>query len=594
MKRAFYLFLCCQFIGLPAAFSTTIVPFPHLGELARHSEAVVVVKAMHHTQAISGRSTFKEGHFTIEAVIKEPVSASEQIAVRPYSHKTGNRTVHIAGDFQPELGRTYLLFLDRVQDVWKSGTLSYYVLEEKTMGLERFWVPVETALTVAVAPRADGTTPEPLGVYRREELIRLLRDFLETPNRVWDAGSARTALELRDFVSERAVPEGCDFTLSSGGLTRWFNDAVQVYYEPTNAPGNAGSILSGAVDALNNNYLGIDPEAMGSLIYPNTCSGGSAANFDFSDYLFANINGGISALVMFEDPCNEIPDLTIDAGVCAGPLAMGGSFEYTPTVTYDGLEWQQAGEGFVFFNENVTTCNNVDMVQLLTHELTHVYRMDHLDPVSYPGQNMNEICCNPVGSKDIQCMNYAYLSPLPVELVRFEAEKWRNSQARLTWATASEKNNDYFFVERSADGARFERVATLKGKNAAEGARYEWIDERPFRDQNYYRLNQVDFDGSRQNHGIRSVRIGDARGGIEVFPNPLTDGTVKIITAFETAYEGLIEIADVSGRILERRAVQLDKGDQIAEISVPALPPGVYWLRLNNGLHTAVQKFIKP
>jgi Secretion system C-terminal sorting domain len=593
VKKASLSLLLFLFFGFKTAHATTIVPFLHLGELAQNSDAVLVLNAREQTASKKDAFVYADFKFDVERAIKGPFSPGDAVVVRPFSNKGLEISTYIHGDFRPQAGKTYLLFLNRHHDHWKVGTMSYYALEEKTLGDERYWVPVDAALTFRRAPRPDGQTAEPLGVYRRSELLSILDAYVQKPEAGWDVSAARTAFVTKDFVRERSIPTGCDFTLGTG-VARWFNDAVNIYYDPADAVTDAATLVSAAVNTLSSNYPGIAPFYAGSLSYTNLCTGGTAVSDALRLFLLGT-NSGQSTLVMFNDPCNEIANLTVNpSGNCFGTLAFGGSWAYTPTALYDGQQWQRSGQGFVVLNENVTTCNNVNVNQLLTHELTHMYSMGHLDAGDYPGQNMNPLCCNPIGAKDIVCMNHTYLSPLPVELTRFDAEKWRDRQARLRWATASEKNNDHFFVERSVDGLRFERVALVKGKNTAEGAQYEWIDARPFPGQNYYRLHQVDFDGSAHNCGIRAVRIGDARSGLEVYPNPLTADVVKMITAFETAYEGQIEIADASGRLLERRAVQLERGDQITEISVPALPPGVYWLRLNNGLNTAVQKFVKP
>jgi Secretion system C-terminal sorting domain len=593
MKNTLLPLLLFLLLGIKTSLATTIVPYLHLGELAQNSDAVLVVKAKEQLTSGYGAMVFADFKFEVERAVKGAFSPGNVVVVRPYSYRASEIEVHIHGDFQPQADKTYLLFLNRMNDHWKVGTLAFYVLEEKRLGDDVYWAPVDEALTVRQALRPDGQTAESLGVYRRAELLSALRSYLQKPEAGWDISAARTAFSPRDFVEERALPAGCDFSFGTD-IGRWFNDAVNIYYDPVDAPSDAASIVSGAVTTLGDSYTGIAPAYSGILNYTNTCAG-SVANNDALRIHLLTINSGQSTLVMFNDPCNQIANVTVNpSGSCVGTLAIGGSWAYSPKAVYDGQQWLRAGQGFVVVNENVTTCTNVNNNRLLVHELTHVYSMGHLNAASYPNQNMNPICCNAVGSKDIECMDHVYLAPLPVELTRYDAEKWRGRQARLTWTTASEKNNDYFFLERSADGLRFERIARVKGQNTADGARYEWIDERPFPGQNYYRLSQVDFDGKEHNHGIRAVRIGDAHGGVEVYPNPLTADVLKLITAFETEYDGQVEIADAAGRVLERRAVRLDKGNQVSEISVSGLPSGVYWLRLNNGLNTAVQKFIKP
>jgi hypothetical protein len=85
--------------------------------------------------------------------------------------------------------------------------------------------------------------------------------------------------------------------------------------------------------------------------------------------------------------------------------------------------------------------------------------------------------------------------PLPVELISFLGIKeGRNN--RLLWSTASEWNNDFFTVEKTADGVLFESVLQVKGKGTTtEFSEYEVLDHTVEPTVNYYRLTQTDFDG---------------------------------------------------------------------------------------------------
>ncbi len=84
---------------------------------------------------------------------------------------------------------------------------------------------------------------------------------------------------------------------------------------------------------------------------------------------------------------------------------------------------------------------------------------------------------------------------LPVELMFFSVEKDERS-ALLKWQTASEKNNDYFTIEKTSDGANFQTVGTVSGVgNSSVKNTSQHRDENPFTGTSYYRLKQTDFDG---------------------------------------------------------------------------------------------------
>ena len=86
---------------------------------------------------------------------------------------------------------------------------------------------------------------------------------------------------------------------------------------------------------------------------------------------------------------------------------------------------------------------------------------------------------------------------LPVELISFNGVA-ENNEVRLTWETASELNNDFFDVERSQNGLNFEKIGTVKGNgNSNILNQYTFLDKDPYVGFNYYRLKQVDYDGTK-------------------------------------------------------------------------------------------------
>lgn len=99
---------------------------------------------------------------------------------------------------------------------------------------------------------------------------------------------------------------------------------------------------------------------------------------------------------------------------------------------------------------------------------------------------------------------------LPIELISFEAKMNNNKQVDIFWATASELNNDFFTIERSADGVNWEIVTTAAGAgNSIYRIDYAAYDSRPLSGISYYRLKQTDFDGAFEYSNIVSVFYGN-------------------------------------------------------------------------------------
>ncbi len=98
--------------------------------------------------------------------------------------------------------------------------------------------------------------------------------------------------------------------------------------------------------------------------------------------------------------------------------------------------------------------------------------------------------------------------PLPIELTHFDATLLEK-QVALTWTTATEINNEYFLVQHSADGRNYTDIGMVPGAGTTTQAQsYSYQHQTPTRGANYYRLQQVDYDGAFSFSPIRVVELG--------------------------------------------------------------------------------------
>lgn len=111
-------------------------------------------------------------------------------------------------------------------------------------------------------------------------------------------------------------------------------------------------------------------------------------------------------------------------------------------------------------------------------------------------------------------------SPLPVHLLSFDVENCDN-EVCIQWITASEKDNDYFTLEKSRDAIEWDLVELIDGNGTTSKKReYNYLDQRDYSGQVYYRLSQTDFDGTREDHGIRVVNPIWSLADLKLMPNP--------------------------------------------------------------------------
>lgn len=111
-------------------------------------------------------------------------------------------------------------------------------------------------------------------------------------------------------------------------------------------------------------------------------------------------------------------------------------------------------------------------------------------------------------------------SPLPVELSFFNAQS-EQDQVLLSWSTASELNNDFFTVQRSGTGEKFDDLFQIKGKGTTNTqSNYSATDSSPLQGLSYYRLKQTDFDGKFTYSNVVSVQNDFSGVQFSVYPNP--------------------------------------------------------------------------
>jgi|GEM_PF-2180207 len=139
-------------------------------------------------------------------------------------------------------------------------------------------------------------------------------------------------------------------------------------------------------------------------------------------------------------------------------------------------------------------------------------------------------------------------TPLPVTLVSFTAEPAEPNAVRLAWATASELNSATFVVEGSLDGRTFAQLGQLPaaGTSTATHSYYYLDSSWPAGTTHlYYRLRQVDTDGSATYSAVRTVHLANP-GGLRVFPNPAHQAA----TLLGAASGAPIQVFDVTGRLV--------------------------------------------
>lgn len=173
---------------------------------------------------------------------------------------------------------------------------------------------------------------------------------------------------------------------------------------------------------------------------------------------------------------------------------------------------------------------------------------------------------------------------LPIKLLDFNGVA-SSEGINLHWITASETNNDFFTIEKSADNQRWETLGTVKGSgNVAVKKSYEITDNQPFAGNNYYRLKQTDFDGKSET--FKPIVINYTNSNVEfgnVYPNPTVDN-INLSIKSEVSKKFTIVIINVLGKEIVKDVIQTNENETINYItSIKEFSKGVYMMNIYNG-----------
>jgi hypothetical protein len=174
-------------------------------------------------------------------------------------------------------------------------------------------------------------------------------------------------------------------------------------------------------------------------------------------------------------------------------------------------------------------------------------------------------------------------SPLPILLKEFTST-CKNGMVELNWSTYSEINNARFYIHRSSDMINWQMVAQLPGSgNSYNIQTYKVVDKQPLKEGNYYRLTQVDYNGSSESFNTKAELCNDdfTEEVIRVFPNPAL-GKFSIIIYLPNVKEstGEIQLTDINGRMVNNRSLSLSEGTTEYYINDQNIKPGIYFVRL--------------
>ncbi|MFH0736122.1 MAG: choice-of-anchor J domain-containing protein [bacterium] len=183
---------------------------------------------------------------------------------------------------------------------------------------------------------------------------------------------------------------------------------------------------------------------------------------------------------------------------------------------------------------------------------------------------------------------------VPVELTSFAARSL-DSKVVLDWATATETNNSGFSIERSLDNENFSAVAFVNGNGTTtERTVYSYTDNSVNTGTYYYRLKQVDFDGSSEYSNAVEVSVGlpTEFSLLQNYPNPFNPSTT-IKFALPTAANVKLNVYNALGSVVATLVnSNMEAGNHSVNWVASNNASGIYFFTIEAGNFTSTKKMM--
>jgi hypothetical protein len=245
----------------------------------------------------------------------------------------------------------------------------------------------------------------------------------------------------------------------------------------------------------------------------------------------------------------------------------------TPLVTSDPPTLMSAVNGGGTWTSSCGTCIDATTGQF--------------DP-SVAGPGIHDICYD-IGTApcdDQDCITLSVSSVLAAEVSDIDVS-CSEGDVKLEWQTNQETDCSHFVIEKSRDIVNFEIVGTVPGNGTtSEAISYAFRDSYDF-ENNYYRLSEVDLDGTSTEIGLYYTNCD--KPDINVFPNPGNDDITLVYSNFDLK-ETNISIFDHSGRLVYQE--EANKNGE-SEFNIEHLSPQVYFIRIGDSHDHKLVRFVK-
>ena len=175
---------------------------------------------------------------------------------------------------------------------------------------------------------------------------------------------------------------------------------------------------------------------------------------------------------------------------------------------------------------------------------------------------------------------------LPVTLIDFTAQKG-DHQTQLRWTTTQETNFSRYEIERSTDGANFNKIATIGGQQRPN---YVATDNNlPNSKTVFYRLKMIDLDGKFSYSKIVNVKLFNNNGAL-LYPNP-ANNQLGIQVQHALNKNSQITVTDATGKTVLTQNINTTQTQ--VYLNIRSLSAGRYFISIRNNDTVIQDSFVK-
>ncbi|MFT3750564.1 MAG: M12 family metallo-peptidase [Agriterribacter sp.] len=328
-----------------------------------------------------------------------------------------------------------------------------------------------------------------------------------------------------------------------------------------------------------------------------------------SDEVTASLTAGLKYILVISSFSDSYPALPADYSINLVSAPAGGgiySGKINPGLNYSYIIVDNATGNIIDIK---AVADLTDHTRYVSDKEYTVYGISSSSTAAslssqYTGGSFNELRTDVNEQADGLCAQFSSNSRrvaignavLPADMLSFYGKLINNSQASLSWNVSFEHNVKAYILERSIDGITFVTSGNVAPYNLNSTAvqNYTYTDKSipAGAAKVFYRLRIQDIDGATAYSPVIIFQL-NRKWSARMYPNPVQHAALVLFVDALSADNAVLEVVDLSGRIVINKPVKLNKGNNSITLSVQHLTTGMYLLYINGQAEKTVLNFIK-